>query len=356
MTSHDGEPLTPEDAARLTEFARACKAAARAVLLYPAAHPAIEATLGRVVQITSSEALRAPLRVTVLPDGLRLDGRTLARPDQTVAELASLLHGQLVGELTIHPDGDVDAWRRFLLLLGRSQESLRTEGGIARVWATMAGRHIELREIDYAQVLKERSADHPATWEHIIASCLAGASFDLPEEAINELVALSDDPARLTELMRDLEGRAQAGGMGARTAALLRMLREIVSTVSARDGERLETVLHNIAQAVGSLSPDTLVSLLSDESHAGNAPQVVSTVVSRMDEGTIARFVARSVIAEGGSTERLAQAFQALVRDPHERERLLALAREDVAASPLGRTDGFEAVWDRVAPRLLTSY
>ena len=46
-------PLGPEDAARLTEFARACKAAARAVMLYPAAHPAIAASLGRIVQLTT---------------------------------------------------------------------------------------------------------------------------------------------------------------------------------------------------------------------------------------------------------------------------------------------------------------
>ena len=39
-------PLDASETARLTDFARACKAAARAVLLYPPAHPAIAATLG----------------------------------------------------------------------------------------------------------------------------------------------------------------------------------------------------------------------------------------------------------------------------------------------------------------------
>src|SRR5262249_20930785 len=39
-----------------------------------------------------------------------------------------------------------------------------------------------------------------------------------------------------------------------------------------------------------------------------------------------------------------------------ERHRMLALAHADVAASPLGRTDGFEQVWDHVAEKLLTSY
>jgi hypothetical protein len=32
-------PLGPAESARLTDFARACKAAARAVVLYPSGHP-----------------------------------------------------------------------------------------------------------------------------------------------------------------------------------------------------------------------------------------------------------------------------------------------------------------------------
>ena len=35
------EPLSPEAASRLAEFARACKAATRIVSLYPESHPTI---------------------------------------------------------------------------------------------------------------------------------------------------------------------------------------------------------------------------------------------------------------------------------------------------------------------------
>jgi len=83
----DARPtLTTEEATRLVEFARACKAAARAVLLYPAGHPAIAATLGRIVQITSPGALTEPLVVTVLPDSLLLDERAPARPGGALTE------------------------------------------------------------------------------------------------------------------------------------------------------------------------------------------------------------------------------------------------------------------------------
>jgi HEAT repeat protein/PBS lyase HEAT-like repeat-containing protein len=66
--------------------------------------------------------------------------------------------------------------------------------------------------------------------------------------------------------------------------------------------------------------------------------------------------VSRHVIAEGAPTDRLALAFQSLVREPEQQQRMLALARDDVAASPLGSTEGFESVWNTVAEKLLTSY
>src|SRR5206468_7039024 len=107
-------PLAPADAAWLADFARAYKAAERAVVLYPAGHPAIAATLARIVQITSPEHLAHPMRIAVLPDGLLLDDRPPPRSDASVIELAARLHGQLIGELTVHAGGDAEAWRTFL--------------------------------------------------------------------------------------------------------------------------------------------------------------------------------------------------------------------------------------------------
>jgi hypothetical protein len=349
-------PLAPEDAARLTEFARACKAAARAVVLYPPGHPAIAATLGRIVHITSAGTLPAPLKVTVLPDALLLHERAPARVDTAVAELATLLHGHLIGELTVRPGGDAEAWRTFLLLLARTPESIRADGGIARVWTTMAGRHVELREIDYAEVLRERAGGESAVWDRVIANCLQGStSFDLDEEAVAELLEMAADSERLADLLAALEGRVAAeGGVGAKTAALMRMLRGIVEVVSKGDPERLEPVLRNMASAVGQLSPELLMGLLAQREVDEGTP-LMSAVVSRMSHGTIARFVARGVINDE-PTDRLAQAFQSLVPDAEQRPRLLALAHDDVAASPLGSTEGFETVWNHVAEKLLTSY
>src|SRR5215467_1742875 len=227
------EPLAPEETTRLVEFARACKAAARAVLLYPAAHPAIATTLGRIVHSTSVEALRQPLKLTVLPDSVLADGRPPARPDPSLAELATLLHDHLVGEIVIHPGGDLDAWRAFLLLIGRSSESVRGEGGISRAWTMLAGRHIELREIDYTQVLRQRGAKETATWDSIIKNCLEGTSFELDEEGIRDVLTITSDTERLAELMTVIESKAAAtGDATTKAAALMRMLRDVVGVVS----------------------------------------------------------------------------------------------------------------------------
>jgi len=349
-------PLGPVESARLTDFARACKAAARAVVLYPSGHPAIAATLGRIAHITSAGSLSDQLKITVLPDSLLLDERPAARPDAAISELAALLHSHLIGQMTILPGGDVEAWRAFLLLLGRTPESVRTDGGIARVWTTMAGRHIELREIDYAEVLRERSGGEAAVWSHVITNCLQGSAFDLDEQGIRDLLGIAVDSDRLAELMGTLEASVDgAGGIGAKTAALMRMLRGIVEVVSKNDPDRLEPVLRSMASAVGQCTPDMLLGLMGHRDD-DEGPRLVQAVVSRMTDTTIARFVARHVISESAPTDRLALAFQSLVREPEQQQRLLSLAKDDVAASPLGSTEGFESVWNHVAEKLLTSY
>ena len=354
----DARPtLTAEELARLVEFARACKAAARAVLLYPSGHPAIASTLGRIAQITSPGALTTPLVMTVLPDGLLLDERAPARPEASLAEMAALLHSHLIGELTVHPGGDIEAWRTFLLLLGRTPESVRADGGIARVWTTLAGRHIELREIDYTEVLRERSGGDAAVWDRVILNCLHGSAFELDESSIKELIGLASNSERLSDLMSTVEAKMETGGsIGTKTAAVIRMLRGIIDVVSKNAPERLEPVLQNMATAVGQFSPEMLLGLLDKRREGDDGAQVVQAVVTRMSEGTIARFVSRHVMAEDTPTDRLAQAFQTLVRDTDQQARLLSLAREDVAASPLGSTEGFESVWNHIAEKLLTSY
>jgi HEAT repeat protein len=354
MASGDAAPLGPEDTARLVEFARACKAAARAVLLYPAAHPAIAVTLGRIVETTSAQSLSRPLRITVLPDSLLQGGCAPGRPDASLGELATLLHDHFVGELTITPGGDREAWRDFLMLLGRPAAEVRAEGGIARLWSAAGARNIELREIDYAEVLRDRSAGKSAGWETIISHCVSGGATALDEDAIAELPGIAGDADRIIELMTEIENRTQ-GGVTARAASVMRMIRGFASTVSQKDNDRVEPMLRNMAAAIGELSPEMLVGLLSDD--AAHEPRVMEAIVSRMTDRTIAHFVSKNVIANNGTpTDRLVEAFQTLVRNPDDRHRLLNLAHDDAAASPFGQTEGFETVWNHVAEKLLTSY
>lgn len=352
-------PLAPGEAARLTEFARACKAAARAVVLYPAGHPAIVATLGRIVQLTSSDALLSPMTITVLAKELQIDGRSPARPDASIAELATLLHDHLIGELTVNAGGSADAWRNFLLLLGRTSEDIRAEGGITRLWAATAGKHIELREIDYVQILRERRGGDSVAWEHVIATCLQGDALpDVDDEVTKWLLEIAGDETLLGNLFVELESRSADKQLGGSQAgAVIRLLQGIANAATKADPERVDAVLRNMASAVGRLSPEVMLALLSHTNDTtGNAAGVLDAVVTRMTERTIAGFVARNVSAEDTSIDRVAQAFHTLVRDDEQRQRLLALAHDEAAASPLGGTDGFEDVWNSVAQKLMTSY
>jgi hypothetical protein len=298
----------------------------------------------------------------VLTDQLLVDGRGAARPDAVLRELAGILHSHLIGEIIVNPGGDADAWRQFLLLVGRPPDSVRSEGGIARAWALAASRHVELREIDYSEVLRERIGSRAASWDRLIANCLQGQAVDLTDDAVTSLLEALADPAALSELIGTLDAKASesGAGLGPKTAALMRLLQGIVDAVKLRDPQQMESIIPTIAAAFGELSPDMMLALIAEASGSGSGADgtrgLAQAVMGRLTDGTIATFVARQAVGDHAPIERVAHAFQALVRGPEERERLLALAHDEAAQTPFGSTAGFESVWDQVAQKLITSY
>jgi hypothetical protein len=279
------DALPPEIALRLSEFARACKASARSVTLYPDGHPAIVGSLARLVDAAGRATAAGPLTITVLPDALQVDGRAPARPDPAIGELAELLHSHLVGELRLMGPADPAAWRTFLLLLARSTEELLAEGGIGRLWSTTGGPHLQLREIDYAEVMRDRRSGADAAWDSIVANCLAGDAVDLDPETMRALLDIAGDAQRLGELARRVDEDASTqGGVRAQARALVRLLRFMARAALEAAPDRLDQVLDNASQAAGRLSPDVMLELLTERYQApGTEMDVVGGALYRKD-------------------------------------------------------------------------
>jgi len=348
------DPMPAEQAATLAEFARAAKASARAVTLYPATHPAIQASLGRIVGSAARLAAGGEVTLTIHPDRIVIDGRTPAKPDPAIAELAELLHTRLIGSLKIESDADAADWHAFLMLLSKSAEELMAQGGIGRTWAASGRSHFEIREIDYGEVLRERGRGEEAEWDRIIANCLQGEAADLDEDTLAMLLELTGDPERFGDFLARLQ---DAGGaetkVGARAAALLRVIRGLIDEVNRRSPERLDVMLRSVAQSTSRLTPEMMLAVLSERDRPAGEGAMVGQIVDRMSDRTIASFVARNVIAERGATGRLAMAFEALVPDADRRTGVLDAAREEVAASPLGDESGFSELWQNAASMLM---
>ncbi len=358
MSQPPGAPpvLAPEPAARVAEFARSCKAAARAVSLYPAAHPAIASSLARLAQATAKLTESGPARLQVRGVALLLDGAPMPRPDAAIAEFAEVLGRHLIGSLTINAGADTDAWRTLLLLLARSSEEVRADGGIGRLWATAGGHSLEIQEIDYAEVLREKQG-LAGTIDQILAAALAGPQVQLDESAVRALAEIVGDPARLDELMAQLDAAGDDEG-SAKASAFVNLLRGLADHIGRTDPERLDTVFRQMGHAAGRLSAGGMVSLLAQRQQPSamcGSINVVGAVTERMTDATVAQFVAGSVAAHHGATDRLAHAFQALVPEMDRRRQLLSLAEEEVAATALGQEESFTELWERVE-HMLTWY
>jgi hypothetical protein len=349
--------LAPDAAARLADFARSCKAAARSVSLYPGAHPAIAAALARLAQATAKMTEGGPCHLQVRNNTLLLEGAVTPRPDPAIGELAEVLYRHLIGALTVNVGADLDSWRTLLLLLARAPDDVRADGGIAHLWATAGGPSIEIQEIDYAEVLREKQG-FAAAIDQILAAALAGPQTQLDDSAMRALVDIVGDPARLDELMAQLDTSTAEQGVDVKTAAFISLLRGLAEYMALNSPDRLETMFKQMGHAAGRLSAEGMVNLLAQrqrpEAMCGSI-NVVGAVTERMSDGSVVQFVAGSVVAERGATDRLAHAFQSLVPEMDRQRQLLSLAEEEVAATALGKEETFAELWERVE-KMLTAY
>lgn len=353
--------LGADAANRLAEFSRACKAAAWAVSLYPGNHPAIAVSLARLEQTTVRMTQDGPYSIQVQAKDLLIDGARMAKPDPAVSELAALLHRHLVGRLTLNSGATAESWRTLMLLLARAPDEVRADGGLAKLWATAGGPGLELTEIDYSEVLREKQG-LAATIDSIISAAMSGPTRTVDAAALRALLEIIKEPTKLEAMMAQLERTAAKSPQGVelQTAALLNMVRGLVDYVARTDPQQLNVVFEQFGRGARHLSVEAMIALLSKrkrpEAMAGSV-NVVSALIESMSDSSIAGFVADSVVVARGASERLAHAFRSLVPEFDRQRQILALAREEVAASDMGREqdeEDFYGLWHGVEQMLLS--
>ena len=355
------EPLPPEIAARLSEFAKACRAAARIVSMYPSTHPAIQAALGRMSDAAKQATRDGPFALTVLPDGLLVGGRGLPKADVAVAELADMLHQHGIGAMTLGGELDLASWHTFLTLLAKPPDEVRANGGLAQAWQQAGTGAITMQAIDYSQVLRERSVSgsggDAVTWDRIL-SMVGGESANM----MDTLMAMADDPAQLAQFAQRLqeEGKALGDDPAQQRKVLLDMMHGLARHASEHAPDTLDAVLQHITAAVTRLPADMLLTLMTEPA-PGPTPSAPGATVdlpgelqARASNEMVSNFLVSNVAKDRGATSRLAAAFTALVPDTTRQADILSMAAEQ-AAEMFPQDPQFENVWNN-SSEMLASY
>jgi HEAT repeat protein len=349
------EPMAPELSALLAEFARTCKASARAVSLYPGTHPAIGVSLSRLVVASARLTTNGRVTCHIYPDVIGISGRVPNKPDPAIGELASLLHERLIGELTVEQDADTEDWRAFLLLLARAPEELMAGGGITQAWNQTGRSHFTIREIDYAEVMRERAGGDRVEWDRIIASCLEGESGVMDDAAMKALLEAVSSSDTFGELLEHFQRYQVMSGVSveARAAALLQLMRSALEAVKKANPDDTDRAMQTMADACARLSPEMMLALFDKRQALDTTEaQMAAAIVDRVNEQCVASFVARSVTTERGASEQLSNALDALAPEAQTRTRVLELAHDKARETDVGQEAGFEDLWKNAVDTL----
>ena len=162
------ETLTPDIAQRLTDFARACKAATRSVTLYPDGHPATSVALSRLVESaaprhrgrTADDHRRARTGSPWTAARRPRPDSAIVRARQPAARSPGRRDCALVERRPTRRRGAASC----CCSAGRPRSCCSKAASAACGRAT-GGQHLQIREIDYAEVLRERKSGIDAAWD-----------------------------------------------------------------------------------------------------------------------------------------------------------------------------------------------
>ena len=275
--------------------------------LYPDGHPAIVASLTRLVDVGQRALADGPLTVTVRPGGLLIDSRAPARPDAADRRARRPAARAPRRRAADQSAADAEAWQHLPAAAGRPTG--RSAG--PRRHRARSGRHpaastCTIREVDYAEVLREREAGIDAGWDAIIDHCLQGDAVDLDEETWKVLLEIAGDAERLGGSDRaDRRARRRRRRPPPDRCAAAPAQRVIAGAVR-HSPERVDEFLANMSGAAE--PPVARRDARADDSIATKPPRginVVDAMVTRMTDASLSR-LRRTIGRSSSAAPRLA--------------------------------------------------
>ena len=177
---------------------------------------------------------------------------------------------------------------------------------------------------------------------------------------MQNMMALADDPDRLAQFAQRLQevGKASGDDSIQQRKSLLELMHGLANYAAERKPEELDSVLNKMAGAAAQMSPDMLLTLITDPppmpgGAAAPRMDLAGELQARLTDEMLTKFLVDNVVKDRGASNRLATAFQTLVPDPSKQQDILAAAAEQAAA--LFKDDPqFESVWTSSSEMLMS--
>ncbi|MCX6552283.1 MAG: HEAT repeat domain-containing protein, partial [Acidobacteria bacterium] len=342
MATELTNPTLPPEELEVIEFARAFRAAARAVGFYPPSHPTVDSTLQSVTVAAKSLAAGGSACLTILPGTFLVRGVPVESAERVVSELASILHRHGIGALNLDGRASVDSWRAFLVLLSSRPEDVRAAGGIQRQWKTQRHPSPGILEIDFGELLRGRIGGDFAELAGVIGHYLEAAGIG---------ASLADDVfATLKRALEDAENAEQAA------AAIVRELRTAAHFMRVMQPERFDEVFRHAATLGGAMSEPVMSGLLArrgtPEAMQGTL-DVAAAFIDRIPDEAASAFLARAVVTDGSASSQLTATLMQLLPDT-ARRRAVVQAAQQVVSTHVAFEANFLERWEEIERQLLS--
>ena len=219
---------------------------------------------------------------------------------------------------------------------------------------------MDIEEIDYAAVLKERDSGDDATWDNVLEACLKGESVELDDSVIEMLLTSLGDAGSFGALLDRLQEKADSDGasVSAQVAALLQLLKAALAAVADRETPTREQILETVAESTPHLSPDMILGLMAQRESARPEDAAGRDGHPRSDDGRNDCVVRCAIgrLKDAAPRRGWRRPSKRWCRTNPARASCWRWRTTRPSPGSWARTANFEGIWQDAAKTMLTTY
>jgi hypothetical protein len=321
------------DLKQIQTIIRNMRLALKNSVFYPPDHPIFNFSINNFKTILDEWLVEnEALDIGFSKDTLFFDGEPVNEQSGFSEEVANYLHVRGLISIRFLRGLEVDELVDLFTLIRHDRKTIREKGGILKELEQRP--HIQIKEIDYSQILESAASKTGETeetqiWQFLIDIAKKSKEGDLPESKVEFLDDFFSDTDKSVQTLNKIYRKAVTEAHDEEAADQMRkVIQQICAYFDEKTKGESKDLKVKLLNVISQLNPDLIGMLFERAVDDNESFDLAEAITKDFSEGNIAEFIENLISNEDTFNENLLKVFDKLAPQPENSDNIMNMVAD----------------------------